>query len=192
MRYSGFSGDHMGLPSATNPRHPSVQFEANPGSTHIHANGGKSDFPISRLINDNSCAGTAPSGVQRNGPSTKLIQQRSGWRSREPCGRGRKHAGPRRSAHGSPRRAGPIFDRRSAGRAVCPTFEREVAVGAERPLASRCACVPLQSRLSAIRMRVGGGHRAEGIVAHQGLLDTLEAVVMLPPPAAINAPKRGT
>ena len=73
---TAFFSDHIYIPAVTDPRYPSRECKNNISVTHLHAHGGKADYPINELINDSSCVGTDLGATQRNGPGWKLIRQR--------------------------------------------------------------------------------------------------------------------
>ena len=61
-----YFGDHIFLPSETDPRYPAKSCKSNPAKDHIHANGGATGWPVNELINDNSNVGKDLGGEQRN------------------------------------------------------------------------------------------------------------------------------
>jgi len=71
---AGFFSFQMYVPAMTDPRYVEHKCASAPGSDHIHANGGKDNYPIQELLNDNSNVGTDAGGVQRN--NLKMIRQR--------------------------------------------------------------------------------------------------------------------
>ena len=63
---AAFYSDHIYIPSVTDPRYPSTKCKRNPSVNHIHANGGKADYPVQELINDEGNVGRDLGGEQRN------------------------------------------------------------------------------------------------------------------------------
>ena len=70
----GFYSNQTLIRAATDPRYPSAKCRSRPGVDHIHANSGRSKYPVQELLNDNSNVGTDLGGNQRN--RYRIIRQR--------------------------------------------------------------------------------------------------------------------